>query len=252
MSKRLVLALVLLPALACDRGPSGGHGRSEQLGGEVPNVAPPTGPRDVITGGGAMPPGHPSTGAPGAMPPGHPAAQGGEPGAATATPASDSYDPAHPSVAGITFAVPPPFSFRRPEQTMRLAEYVVPERAGETAATMTVHHFPGMGGSIESNVDRWVNQFTQPDGRPSRQAARVTNRTVNGVEITVVDVTGTFGAAAGMPGQPFEPLANQRLLGAIVNAPEGPVFFKLTGDARVVARAETAFDSLLGSIAPGH
>ena len=41
---------------------------------------------------------------------------------------------------------------------------------------------------------------------------------------------------------------NYRLLGAIVDAPEGAVFFKLTGPSATVAAAEKDFDSMISSI----
>jgi hypothetical protein len=39
-----------------------------------------------------------------------------------------------------------------------------------------------------------------------------------------------------------------RLLGAIVEAPQGRVFFKMTGPAATVAAARAAFDGLVASI----
>jgi hypothetical protein len=39
-----------------------------------------------------------------------------------------------------------------------------------------------------------------------------------------------------------------RLLGAIVEAPEGPVFFKLTGPAKTVAVAKADFEKMLSSL----
>jgi hypothetical protein len=41
---------------------------------------------------------------------------------------------------------------------------------------------------------------------------------------------------------------NYRLLGAIVEAPEGLVFFKFTGPAKTIAAADTEFDALIGSV----
>jgi hypothetical protein len=38
------------------------------------------------------------------------------------------------------------------------------------------------------------------------------------------------------------------MLGAIVEAPEGNVFFKLTGPAKTVAAAEKQFEALLKSV----
>jgi hypothetical protein len=42
--------------------------------------------------------------------------------------------------------------------------------------------------------------------------------------------------------------AGYRLLGAIVEAPAGNVFFKLTGPAATIAAAQADFDALVASI----
>jgi hypothetical protein len=44
------------------------------------------------------------------------------------------------------------------------------------------------------------------------------------------------------------PKPGYRLIGAIVEAPEGMVFFKLTGPAKTVQAAKPAFDKMLQSI----
>jgi hypothetical protein len=41
---------------------------------------------------------------------------------------------------------------------------------------------------------------------------------------------------------------NYRLLGAIVEGPEGMVFFKMTGSQKTVADAEKEFDLMVGSL----
>jgi hypothetical protein len=43
-------------------------------------------------------------------------------------------------------------------------------------------------------------------------------------------------------------MQNYRLLGAIVEAPEGNVFFKFTGPAKTVAANQPKFDALLNSV----
>jgi hypothetical protein len=134
---------------------------------------------------------------------------------------------------------------------MRAAEYVVSGGEDEKPAVLAIHHFPGMGGSLDANIDRWVGQFTQPDGKSSKDVAKIEQANVNGLAVLRVDVSGTFGGGMQMPGAPAAaPEANQRLLGAIVTGPHGPVFFKLVGSAGVVERVAPAFSKLLESVAP--
>ncbi len=61
-------------------------------------------------------------------------------------------------------------------------------------------------------------------------------------------MSGTYGGAGGMMGQASAPKSNYRMRAAIIEAPEGLVFFKLTGSLNTVAAAENDFNSLLGSV----
>jgi hypothetical protein len=127
---------------------------------------------------------------------------------------------------------------------MRAAEYVV---EGDESALMTVFYFgAGQGGSVQANVDRWVGQMQQPDGRSSQDVAEVSTRTIGDIDVTIVDVSGTYNA--GMMGAPSAtPQADRRMLGAIAEGPQGPIFFRLVGSVETLARAQDAFDSLVAS-----
>lgn len=152
------------------------------------------------------------------------------------------FDAANPVVAGVHWQTPEVLVSREPAMRMRAAEYAMGE--GDAEAVLTVYHFPGMGGSIQDNVDRWVGQFQGPDGSPA--ASEVETKTVGGLDVTVVDVSGTFESGMPMGGQQG-PQGGQRLLGAIVAGPNGPVFFKFLGPATTVAEGETAFSALVDS-----
>jgi hypothetical protein len=131
---------------------------------------------------------------------------------------------------------------------MRKATYVVP-RAGADAedGELAVSYFgPGQGGSIEANVDRWVKQFKDvPADRVRRE-----DRTQNGMRVHVVEVSGgTFNAnSMGHGGEKLK--KDYALLGAIVEAPSGVYFFKLTGPKKTVSGAKKTFDNLLASVKP--
>jgi len=134
---------------------------------------------------------------------------------------------------------------------MRKAEYGVAGEAGE--AELTVYYFgPGQGGSIDANIERWVGQFSQPDGSDSMAAAKIGQRKVGALAVTTLDLKGSFGG--GMPPmmqkQAPEPKADQRVLGAIAEGPQGPVFFKLVGPQATIEGAEAAFGALVDSLRP--
>ncbi|MCA9602542.1 MAG: hypothetical protein KC417_10975, partial [Myxococcales bacterium] len=193
-------------------------------------------------------PAAPSPGTPsGNVPPGHPpvgtAPTGGTAGAA---------DPANPTAGGLGWKAPAVFTWKVPESRMRAAEYTVSAGAGEPASLAVFYFGPGQGGDAKSNIDRWAGQFKDDAGNPAK--AKTQTSKVNGMASTVVDVSGTY--ASGMPamgphgGGDTGPKVNQRMLGAIVEGPNGPVFFKFVGPKAAVDSAESGFHELVESVHP--
>jgi hypothetical protein len=129
---------------------------------------------------------------------------------------------------------------------MRLATYMV-----APGAECGVYYFgSGQGGSVDANLDRWIGQFLQADGKPSKAAAKVAKRTIHGWQATTVDVSGAYTGMGG-PTAPAGPaMPGYRMLGAIVEGPQGSIFFKFTGPAKTIDANQAAFDKMLGSLAP--
>jgi hypothetical protein len=127
---------------------------------------------------------------------------------------------------------------------MRVATYAVPGVKGAEPAECAVFYFGrGQGGGVDANVERWSRQFKEaPKPKPERLTAA-------GLNVTRVDIRGTYLNPGGNMMQSKGEKPDYRLLGAIVEAPGGHVFFKLTGPAATVTAAESAFDSLIASIA---
>ena len=121
-----------------------------------------------------------------------------------------------------------------------------PGPAGE--ATLGIFFFgPGQGGSVEANIERWFGQFSQEDDQPAQ--GRRWTRQVGDIEITGVDVSGTFSAGMGMGDT--TPQAGYRMLGAIAVHRSGTVFFKMTGPAQTVEQWAASFDEFIGSLQVG-
>jgi hypothetical protein len=101
-------------------------------------------------------------------------------------------------------------------------------------------------------VDRWIGQFSGPDGKPVSSAAKISHKSVDGINLTIVDVRGAYSSSMG-PMQPGgRPKSGFRMLGAIAEAGNGPWFIKLTGPERTVAKWEQGFRSFLDSIQQGN
>jgi hypothetical protein len=112
-----------------------------------------------------------------------------------------------------------------------------------------VYFFGGQGGSVQANLDRWLGQMEQPDGRPSKAVATTETLTVNGMKVTVLDVSGKYVAemAPGSPARYNKP--GFRLKAAVVETAGGPYFVKLTGPAKTIGRWNEAFTAFLKSAA---
>jgi hypothetical protein len=141
---------------------------------------------------------------------------------------------------------PPRWRRLPPSTPMRLAEYAVPHAADDSQdGNCSVFTFgPDQGGSVDENVDRWVRQFDPVASEPVRRT-----RQINGMPVTQVEVAGTFHAMQ-MPGGPAAPSSTPRfrLVGAIVRAPSGLWFFKMTGPDATVKAAAPELDTMIDSL----
>ena len=163
-------------------------------------------------------------------------------------------DPMRHEAAGLRFSVPRSWVRVPAPSDVRAAQYKIP-RAGSDAEDGELILFffgKGKGGGVPDNLDRWYGQFTQPDGKPSRDAAVLTVRTVNGLRVTAVDLGGSYTAMAGPMQQKADAKPAYRMLGAIVEGEDGPWFFKATGPSATMVGAKPDFDTLVLSLEPHH
>lgn len=160
------------------------------------------------------------------------------------TPAAAALSNVSATAGGVKWSVPKGWTVQA-ERPMRIATYAVAAVEGDAeGAECAVSFFgTGQGGNVDANIDRWVGQFENP-GLPSKAT-----REVGGVKVTTVRVSGNYLAPGGPMMQSTGKKDNYRLTGAIVEAPEGLVFFKMTGPAKTVDAATAAFDAMVGSIA---
>ena len=132
---------------------------------------------------------------------------------------------------------------------MRVANYVVPAAGGGEPGELAVYYFgPGQGGSVQANVDRWIGQFRAPDGGSAAGLAQRSEKTVNGVAVTLLDLTGTYLFKAFPMAREATPKPGYRMLAAIAQGADAPIFFKLTAPSAAVAAAEGAFGKMIDSI----
>ncbi len=135
------------------------------------------------------------------------------------------------TIAGITFT--PAIQWKDlGASDMKAASYTYgPLESDKEPSLLNVYYFgQNQGGTIEANVDRWIKQMSMPDGGDPANAAIRYTMDVNGMPAHVLTLYGTFNDPVGGPmSQVTTPRENYRLIGVIVEAPQGSVFFKLTG-----------------------
>lgn len=175
----------------------------------------------------------------GSQPPpaGEPVDFSGSPGTAT-------------SSGNLHFHAPEGWIEEQPSSQMRRAQYRLPGQRGEDDAELAIFVFPGTGGSVQANVDRWIGQFTQPDGSSSAEKAEINKREVNGLPVTFVSLTGTYdpGSMAPMAGGTSEPQEGYKMLAAIIETTSDPWFLKLTGPETTVDYWKDSFDAFVESV----
>jgi hypothetical protein len=148
------------------------------------------------------------------------------------------------AAGGVRWTAPARWTVSAP-RPMRAATYTIPPAPGGEAGECGVFYFgKGKGGSVDENLSRWEQQF-ESAAKPKRS-----QRTVHGLKVTVLDLSGTYLAPGGPMMQSQGKKPGWRLLGAIVDAPDGLVFFKCVGPEAAIKAAEKDFDSLIASVAP--
>ncbi|MBI4445018.1 MAG: hypothetical protein HY645_03840 [Acidobacteria bacterium] len=151
----------------------------------------------------------------------------------------------------LNYSAPPEWIVETPSSPVRKAQYRLPKVSGDSEdAELAVFFFPGQGGSVEANLDRWIGQFTKPDGSPAKDASKITNKDINGISLTIVDVSGTYNASMG-PMTDAKPKPGYRMIAAIAESANGPWFFKLTGPAGTVTKWESSFNDFLQTLKQG-
>jgi hypothetical protein len=219
-----ILAVGAGAAIFATRTPA--PSQPEALATGPSQAPPPIDPNTPLPAGhppiGEMPAGHPPTGQ---LPAGHP-------------PIGSSSAPPTPikAEAGVTWTVPAKWQQVPHMSTMRIATYRIAKQDGDVEdPEMSVTR---AGGDVAANAQRWVDQFDVA----SRPNAKRSEKTVNGLKVTIVEGTGGFTTMSGEVEQDWA------LLGAIVETEGGSHFFKLTGPKKSVAAAHADFDALIASI----
>jgi hypothetical protein len=151
-------------------------------------------------------------------------------------------------LGAVTLAADPVWQTVTPSSSMRKAQFTLPRVADDAEdAELAVFYFgPGQGGSVEANLQRWYGQFSQPDSSASAEKAKTANEVVDGMNLTTVDLSGTY-VGSMMPGAEAQNKPNFRMLAAVLETSQGPYFFKLVGPEKTIAHWANSFSEFVKS-----
>ena len=168
-------------------------------------------------------------------------------------------DPADVSLAGPTFKVgglkfTVPYRWRDEpieNPSSRAGQWRVPSARGqeEEGGDVVVFYFgPGLGGSARENIEAWASALSNPDGHPV--AINVKSRSVNGLKISEVALLGSYSRPLSVPGIPPEIKPDYGLLGAVIENPQGNVYWRFTGPESLATANLSLFDKIIDSVKP--
>jgi len=149
----------------------------------------------------------------------------------------------------ITYTIPDGWVSETPKSRMRRAQFRLPGPKTEEYAELAVFVFPGSGGSVNDNLNRWYRQFKQPDGADSEERAEIKKFRVNNLDVTVVYVTGTYlqSPSTMMMGGPVKEIPSTAMLAAIVETRTDPWFFKAVGPQDTIDHWRPVFNEFVQS-----
>lgn len=112
------------------------------------------------------------------------------------------------------------------------------------------------GGGTKANIDRWKSQFKLPVGDQAADAVKMTTRKIDGYELSVVQIAGTFMDSMG--GGPFsggkKVSRPDYMMRAVILTKEGSTamspkcFVKFVGPAATVKKHSKAFEEMVKSM----
>lgn len=147
----------------------------------------------------------------------------------------------------LTLTAPEGWTKKQPTSRIVEAEFATPPAKGDdTPGRLTAM---GAGGSMQQNVDRWVSQFVGEGDAAAKP--KLDKLTVSGLEVHIVDLSGTYKDTPGGPFAGKNPVMreNYRMLGAIIQTKDaGNYFLKLYGPKATITEAEKGFHEMVKSL----
>lgn len=133
-----------------------------------------------------------------------------------------------------------------PKSSMIEVEFRVPMADGDAAEKDGRLTIMAAGGGVEANVARWQGQFSQPDGKSTKDKTKLEEIEVDGMKAHLVDITGTYAERTRMTDPPTMQ-DDYRMLAAIIETGGREYFIKFYGGAKTVEANKAWFEKFIKS-----
>ena len=150
----------------------------------------------------------------------------------------------------LKFSAPAGWTEEKPSSASRVTQYKLPKVSDDSEDASAVLYFfgQGQGGGTAANIERWVNQMQQTDASASKDKAKEDTQTVNGLKVTMVDVSGTYTAEMAPGSGTFHNNSNYRLRAAVIETPKGSYYLKVVGPGKTMTKWDSSITEFIKSV----
>jgi hypothetical protein len=158
------------------------------------------------------------------------------------------YGPSFP-VGNLKFTIPSKWKIEPVESPARGGQWRIPplHGGGEGGEVVVFYFGPGIGGSAKENIEAWKRLFNA-EGFPA--ADKVKEHKTGGFTISQVVIFGTYNRVVSLPGVPPEAKSNYGLLGAVIENPQGNIYWRFTGPEPLITANLPLFNKVIDSVKP--
>lgn len=161
------------------------------------------------------------------------------------------YGPTFP-VGDLKFTIPSKWKIEPVESPSRGGQWRVPPLHGEGEGGEVVAFYfgPGVGGTAKENIESWIGTMFNAEGNPA--AAEIKHHDVGPFKISQVVIFGTYNQVISLPGAPPAHKANYGLLGAVIENPQGNIYWRFTGPEALITATLPLFNKVVDSVKPAE
>ena len=159
------------------------------------------------------------------------------------------YGPSFP-VGNLKFTIPAKWKIEMVQSPARGGQWRVPplHGTGEGGEVVVFYFGPGVGGDAKANIEAWIGTMFNAEGNPA--AAEVKHHETAGFKISQVVLFGTYNQVVPLPGVPPVPKPNYGLLGAVIENPQGNIYWRFTGPEALITATLPLFNKMIDSVKP--